>query len=66
MSRKTVSDVACELAVHQKESAERWKTAFNKFTDIELNIKDLNGKIDRGQTYIMLLLVGLLIYFLIY
>ena len=33
--RKTAADVHLELSVHEKECAERWKTAFNKFSDIE-------------------------------
>ena len=44
MARKTAADVHLELSVHQKESAERWKTAFNKFVDIELELKELQQK----------------------
>ena len=38
MARKTAADVHLELAVHQKEMSERWKTAFNKFNEIDLYI----------------------------
>jgi len=31
--------VAADLAKHEAVCAERWKTAFNKFDDIEENIK---------------------------
>ena len=45
--RKTAADVHLELSVHEKECAERWKTAFNKFADIESDIKELHNKISR-------------------
>ena len=61
MARKTAADVHLELAVHQKEMSERLKTAFNKFNEIDLNIKDLDQKISRGQGTIIILLVGLLV-----
>lgn len=60
MARKTAADVHLELSVHEKECAERWKTAFNKFEDIESNIKDLETKISNGLTTVTILLVGLL------
>tara|TARA_S200002703_G_scaffold119493_1_gene105258 strand:+ start:1350 stop:1571 length:222 start_codon:yes stop_codon:yes gene_type:complete len=60
MARKTAADVHLELSVHEKECAERWKTAFNKFEDIEGNIKDLENKISSGLTTVTILLVGLL------
>jgi len=60
MARKTAADVHLELSVHEKECAERWKTAFNKFEDIESNIKDLENKISSGLTTVTILLVGLL------
>jgi hypothetical protein len=60
MARKTAADVHLELSVHEKECAERWKTAFNKFEDIESNIKDLETKISNGLTTVTVLLVGLL------
>lgn len=45
MARKTAADVHLELSVHQKESEERWKTVFNKFVDIELELKELQQKV---------------------
>ena len=59
--RKTAADVHLELSVHEKECAERWKTAFNKFSDIESDIKELHNKISSGMTTVMILLVGGLI-----
>ena len=61
MARKTAADVHLELAVHQKEMSERWKTAFNKFNEIDLNIKDLDQKISRGKGTIIILIVVLLV-----
>ena len=60
MARKTAADVHLELSVHEKECAERWKTAFNKFSDLEQNIKDLESKMSNGLTTLVVLLVGLL------
>ena len=58
--RKTAADVHLELSVHEKECAERWKTAFNKFSDIESDIKELHTKISSGMTTVIVLLVGLI------
>jgi hypothetical protein len=33
-----VNEVAAELAKHEAVCAERWKTAFNKFADVEKQI----------------------------
>jgi predicted metalloenzyme YecM len=60
VARKTAADVHLELSVHQKESAERWKTAFNKFVDIELELKELQQKVSGGLTTLIVLLVGLI------
>ena len=60
MARKTAADVHLELSVHEKECAERWKTAFNKFSDLEQNIKDPESKMSNGLTTLVVLLVGLL------
>lgn len=59
MSRKTAADVHLELAVHEKECAERWKTAFNKFEDIETDVKEINSKLDSGTKTIIGLLISL-------
>ena len=32
-------DVALELAKHEAVCAERWKTAFNRFDDLDENVK---------------------------
>ena len=60
MARKTAADVHLELSVNQKESEERWKTVFNKFVDIELELKELQQKVSGGLTTLIVLLVGLI------
>jgi len=60
MARKTAADVHLELSVHEKECAERWKTAFHKFTDLEIHIKELDARMVEGQNTITILLVGLI------
>ena len=60
MARKTAADVHLELSVHQKESEGRWKTVFNKFVDIELELKELQQKVSGGLTTLIVLLVGLI------
>ena len=39
----TVRDVAEDLAVSKKENEERWKTAFNEFSDIKQEIGSINN-----------------------
>ena len=43
--RLTVQDVAKDLAVSKKENAERWKTAFNEFSEIKQEITSINNTI---------------------
>ena len=60
MARKSAAEVHLELSVQQKESEERWKTVFNKFVDIELELKELQQKVSGGLTTLIVLLVGLI------
>ena len=39
----TVRDVAEDLAVSKKENEDRWKTAFNEFSDIKQEIGSINN-----------------------
>ena len=41
----SVHDVAKDLAVSKKENAERWKTAFNEFSEIKQEIASINNTI---------------------
>ena len=43
--RKTTSDVAHDLAKHEVQCAERWKTAFNRFDSIEESVQEINGSL---------------------
>ena len=38
-----VNEVAAELAKHEAVCAERWKTAFNKFSDVERQINRIES-----------------------
>jgi len=39
--RKTTSDVAHDLAKHEVQCAERWKTAFNRFDTLEESVNEI-------------------------
>lgn len=41
--RKTTSDVANDLAKHEIQCAERWKTAFHRFDSIEESVQEINN-----------------------
>jgi hypothetical protein len=38
-----LNEVAADLAKHEAVCAERWKTAFNKFTDVEKQINRIES-----------------------
>ena len=61
MSNKklTVQDVAKDLAVSKKENAERWKTAFNEFSEIKQEITSINNTI-RMATFGVFSFIGAL------
>ena len=40
--RKTTANVAHDLAKHEVQCAERWKTAFNRFDSIEESVQEIN------------------------
>ena len=41
--RITTTSVAQDLAKHEIQCAERWKTAFNEFADIKQEISNINN-----------------------
>jgi len=43
--RKTTADVAHDLAKHEVQCAERWKTAFNRFDSIEESVQEINNSL---------------------
>ena len=43
--KATANDVANDLAKHEIQCAERWKTAFNEFSDIKAEITNINSTI---------------------
>ena len=43
--RKTTADVALDLAKHEVQCAERWKTAFHRFDSIEESVQEINSSL---------------------
>ena len=43
------NEVAAELAKHEAVCAERWKTAFNKFEDLEHQVLELKLYLSEPQ-----------------
>lgn len=41
--RKTTVDVANDLAKHEVQCAERWKTAFNRFDTLEESVNEITA-----------------------
>ena len=41
--RKTTVDVANDLAKHEVQCAERWKTAFNRFDTLEESVNEITN-----------------------
>lgn len=46
--RKTTSDVAHDLAKHEVQCAERWKTAFNRFDSLEDSVNEITDTLKRS------------------
>ena len=40
-----LNEVAADLAKHEAVCAERWKTAFNKFSDVEKQINRIESRL---------------------
>ena len=64
MARKTAQDVHLELSVHEAECQQRWKTAFNKFEEIDCDVKEIRTRLESGTRTIIGLLVVLLTSFI--
>jgi|TARA_A100001015_G_C14759894_1_gene620980 hypothetical protein len=64
MARKTAQDVHLELCVLEAENQERWKTAFNKFEELDCDVKEIRTKLESGTRTIIGLLVVLLTSFI--
>jgi|14BtaG_2_1085337.scaffolds.fasta_scaffold166990_1 hypothetical protein len=58
MARATASDVASDLAKHETQCAERWKTAFNRFDSIDTNIASITDQMDKQSSEIKSWLIG--------
>jgi len=44
-TKATAVTVAADLAKHETQCSERWKTAFNEFADIKSEISSINNTI---------------------
>ena len=56
-----VETVAADLAKHEAVCAERWKTAFNRFDDIDNNVKRIESVIIAAAGTIIVGGAGLII-----
>ena len=63
--KATANDVANDLAKHEIQCAERWKTAFNEFSDIKEEISNINSTIkmagenaDSTRTLVEIIITG--------
>ena len=56
--RATTNDVANDLAKHETQCAERWKTAFNRFDTIDNNIANVTIQVDQQASEIKSWLLG--------
>ena len=54
-------DVAAELIKHEAVCAERWKTAFNRFDEIEERLNKLDTYLMSGAAGIILFMAGLIV-----
>ena len=54
-------DVAAELVKHEAVCAERWKTAFNRFDEIEERLNKLDTYLMSGAAGIILFMAGLIV-----
>ena len=57
-TRATANDVANDLAKHETQCAERWKTAFNRFDTIDNNISNITTQVDQQASEIKSWLIG--------
>jgi len=59
--RKTTADVAHDLAKHEIQCAERWKTAFHRFDSIEESVQEINNTLKMSVFALVGFLATLLI-----
>lgn len=60
-----VRDIEIEMAQHDAQCEERWKTTFNRLMDIEEGIKRMESRLMAGAGSVILFLAGVIVTLLI-
>lgn len=56
-----VREIEVEMAQHEAQCEERWKTTFNRLTDIEDELKKIGNRIITASGSIIVFLAGVII-----
>ena len=56
-----VRDIEIEMAQHDAQCEERWKTTFNRLMDIEDGIKRMESRLIAGAGSVILFLAGVIV-----
>ncbi len=56
-----VRDIEIEMAQHDAQCEERWKTTFNRLMDIEEGIKRMENRLVMGAGSMILFLAGVIV-----
>ena len=60
MSDEEIYNVKCELAAHEVQCEERWKTTFNRFSDIEAQLLRIEQRMLQYTGGVLIFLAGLI------
>lgn len=60
-----VREIEIEMAQHDAQCEERWKTTFNRLMDIERAIKSMESKLMVGAGSLILFLAGIIVSLLV-
>lgn len=56
-----VREIEVEMAQHEAQCEERWKTTFNRLEDIDANLRRIESKIMVGAGSLILFLAGVIV-----
>lgn len=56
-----VREIEVEMAQHEAQCEERWKTTFNRLEDIDSNLRRIESKIMVGAGSLILFLAGVIV-----
>ncbi len=56
-----VREIEVEMAQHEAQCEERWKTTFNRLTDIEDSLKRIENRIMVGAGSLIIFLAGVIV-----